>query len=193
MKNPEHRVRTTKKRLRDALTALLSEKPLRSITVKELCERAELNRGTFYAHYADVFDLMEQIEAEIEAEFVAALNPSAADIAEPRPSLHVTKSVFACLEKNADFCRVTLGPNGDQAFAYRLIQAGRTRYMESCKRAYPNVSQARIDLYYTFIIGGCISMISCALQNGGEEGLSALAADTERIMLQGIGFLQEER
>ena len=34
MKNPEHRVRTTKKLLRDALMSLLTKKPLRSITVK---------------------------------------------------------------------------------------------------------------------------------------------------------------
>ena len=33
--------------------SLLTQKPLRSITVKELCEQAGLNRGTFYAHYAD--------------------------------------------------------------------------------------------------------------------------------------------
>lgn len=38
------------------------KKPLGKITVKEVCERAEINRSTFYAHYKDVFDVGESVE-----------------------------------------------------------------------------------------------------------------------------------
>ena len=43
----DRRVRRTKARLRQALTELLREKDLRSITVRELTDRADVNRGTF--------------------------------------------------------------------------------------------------------------------------------------------------
>ncbi len=40
----------------------MKQKPLKSITVRELTELADLNRGTFYLHFKDVYDLAEQIE-----------------------------------------------------------------------------------------------------------------------------------
>ena len=49
----DHRVRLTKLLLREAFLDLLVEKPVAKITVKELCEQANVNRATFYAHYRD--------------------------------------------------------------------------------------------------------------------------------------------
>ena len=59
---PDRRVRRTRARLEQAMLELLREKDARSITVRELTERADVNRGTFYAHYKDVFDLLDQME-----------------------------------------------------------------------------------------------------------------------------------
>ena len=47
-------VRTTKKKLYNALIQLLQEKDLREITVRELSGLAGISRGTFYCHYADI-------------------------------------------------------------------------------------------------------------------------------------------
>ena len=58
------RVRYTKDIIRKVFLDLLVEKPLNKITVKEVCELAEINRGTFYKHYQDIYDLMEQLENE---------------------------------------------------------------------------------------------------------------------------------
>ena len=52
MKNTDTRVQYTKARIHDALTELMAEKQFRSITVKELCDVAGINRGTFYLHYS---------------------------------------------------------------------------------------------------------------------------------------------
>ena len=56
-------VRMTKQRLYQALINLLQKKDLREITVRELTELAGISRGTFYFHYADIYALMEQMEA----------------------------------------------------------------------------------------------------------------------------------
>lgn len=58
------RVRYTKKVIRDTFFSLLREKNVKQITVTELCEKAEINRATFYKHYRDAFDLLEQIEGD---------------------------------------------------------------------------------------------------------------------------------
>ena len=56
-------VRLTKQRLYQALITLLQQKSLREITVRELTELAGISRGTFYFHYADIYALMDQMEA----------------------------------------------------------------------------------------------------------------------------------
>ena len=71
----DHRVRVTKMLVRKAFTTLLSQKPLQDISIKELCELAGINRGTFYTHYSDIYDLLSQLEEEMFADFEKALEP----------------------------------------------------------------------------------------------------------------------
>lgn len=47
------RVRYTRMRIREAFFECLEKKPINKITVKEICDIAEINRATFYTHYAD--------------------------------------------------------------------------------------------------------------------------------------------
>lgn len=63
----DRRVKKTKKQLRQALMDLMTEKPSKSISVRELAERADINRGTFYIHYQDVNDLLQRLEDEMAA------------------------------------------------------------------------------------------------------------------------------
>ena len=51
------RIKYTKMFLKNAILELLKEKPLNKITIQELCDKAEVNRSTFYAHYLDIYDL----------------------------------------------------------------------------------------------------------------------------------------
>ena len=64
----DYRVRVTKMLIRKEFTELLKTKPVQSITVREICERTGINRSTFYNHYTDVYDLLEQIERDMLAE-----------------------------------------------------------------------------------------------------------------------------
>lgn len=59
------RVRITKRLFHENLLALLKEKPIEKISVKELCDRAELNRTTFYLHYGKPEDVLEEIENDL--------------------------------------------------------------------------------------------------------------------------------
>ncbi len=68
------RVRYTRNIIRKVFYELLSEKPVEKITVRELCERAEINRGTFYKHYMDIYDLRDSLEEEAVAKFIEQIN-----------------------------------------------------------------------------------------------------------------------
>ena len=61
----DRRVRKTKKQLRSALTSLLLEKDISRVTVRDVADLADVNRGTFYAHYSDVYDLLHQLEDDL--------------------------------------------------------------------------------------------------------------------------------
>ena len=64
-KAPDRRALKTRKAIRDALAKLLTEKELHKVTVQEITEIAEINRGTFYKHYLDIYDLYDKTENEI--------------------------------------------------------------------------------------------------------------------------------
>jgi AcrR family transcriptional regulator len=64
----DRRTAYTKKVIRDSLYKLLEKKHLPEITVKELCEMADINRTTFYRNYQDIYDLFEKLEDELTEE-----------------------------------------------------------------------------------------------------------------------------
>lgn len=69
MNKSESKYFHTAERMDRALLSLLLEKDFEYITVKELCNRAEVNRSTFYLHYENTADLLEETVAMIHAQF----------------------------------------------------------------------------------------------------------------------------
>lgn len=67
--NLDLRVVRTKTAIRNALVELIEEKGFDAITVKDITTKANINRGTFYAHYQDKFDLMTKCQEDIMYEF----------------------------------------------------------------------------------------------------------------------------
>ena len=60
-KKTDRRIRKTKQQLQEGFIHLRKSKSIKDITVKELCELTDLNRGTFYLHYKDIYDLLEDV------------------------------------------------------------------------------------------------------------------------------------
>ena len=58
------RVRYTRMMIQQTFLDLLKKKPISKITVKEICDIAQINRATFYKHYQDPYDLLEQFQNE---------------------------------------------------------------------------------------------------------------------------------
>ena len=64
-KKKDRRVKYTLMVIRESFIQLLKQKPISKITIKEICEEADINRATFYAHYLDQYDLLSQIENDV--------------------------------------------------------------------------------------------------------------------------------
>lgn len=58
-------VRRSRRMIRQAFQSLLEEREFSKITVIDIVERADLNRSTFYAHYPDIFGIVDEMQEEI--------------------------------------------------------------------------------------------------------------------------------
>ena len=74
MKKKSAKTEQTKQNLKDAFWQIYAEKDLSEITVKEITDKAGLNRGTFYAYFQDLPDILQQIEDEFIDRFVERLS-----------------------------------------------------------------------------------------------------------------------
>ncbi|MGN1328643.1 MAG: TetR/AcrR family transcriptional regulator [Eubacterium sp.] len=64
-KRENQRIAITKRLLKEGLLKLMESKSIQNITVKELCETAQINRSTFYNHYGCPADVLKEMELEV--------------------------------------------------------------------------------------------------------------------------------
>ena len=187
----DHRTRVTKMLIRRAFTGLLRQKPIQSISVRELCENAGINRGTFYAHYTDIYDLLAKMEDEMYEDFKKAIEPLLAG-GKTTP-VEITAGIFQCLKDNADICAVVLSDYGDKSFVLRLINLGRDVCVEAYSQYFKDATPKQIEHFYTFASAGCIALLQKWLSDGMTASADELAATAENLMLYGMGFLTREK
>ena len=148
----DKRIRRTKKLLRQALTRLMQQKDFQSITVTDVVREADINRGTFYAHYRDVYDLREKIESEMIADFRGMIY----DIhLNGGGSLHpVLMRAVDYLEENREIVTTLVRVSGAEGFSKKLIHVIEECRMESVPcRGVEDVYVAR------FIATGVVGML----------------------------------
>lgn len=99
------RTRYTRRAMQDALIDLMRERPLGSITIKALCEQADVNRSTFYAHYDSIEELLHDIEDETMA-WVTTARLTSCSCSLTRPASSTSSSTSAAISPTtATICR----------------------------------------------------------------------------------------
>ena len=155
----DHRTRVTKILIRKSFMELLKNKPIQNISIKEICDKSGISRGTFYAHYTDIYDLLNQLENEMLEEFKDSLKSLMNAGRENMNPVEISTEVFKCLRDNADICTVTLGDYGDKSFALKLLNIGREKCMETYLHHFKNSTPKQIELFYAFVSAGCIGLL----------------------------------
>lgn len=185
----DRRVRRTKALLLQGLIQLMEEKDIKDISVKELSDLADINRGTFYLHYNDVYDMLGKIEESLFQEFnnILERDLTAADSGSviPRP---VLLDLFIFLDHNRALARVLIGPHGDLAFLNRLKELVKEKLhimMENAKR-----SVEHFDYFYSFMVSGCIGIIECWLNQETPAPPEEIAAYCSALLLGGLPAVQ---
>ena len=175
--------------LRKAFLGLLGQKPIQSISIKELCELAGVSRGTFYAHFTDIYDLLAQIEDEMTAEISAALEPLRESATADNPVVLGTR-IFEVLKDNYDLCTVTLGDYGDKQFAMRLVNMGYEKCIDLYRGYFQDVPAKQLDYFYAFISSGVMGLLREWLDNGMLATPQEMAHLAQNIIQYGVGAFQ---
>ena len=183
-KKEDRRVRRTKKLLTQALTQLLQEKQINEITVKELTDLADMNRGTFYLYYKDMFDMLEKIEdGMFEAlDAIVSLHEHDDVSQQTKPIL---LDLLRFIQDTQEMCRVLLSPHGDMNFLHRLNEVVR----EKCLKAWPNIrkekGEADFDYHYSFVVFGCAGIIRAWVNRNCSESAEKMAEMAYGMILRG--------
>ncbi len=139
--NEDLRIRRTRKLIQQAFIELTMEKGFAALTVRDITKRAMVNRSTFYRHYQDKYDLLEQYMDELyeliatsEEKVLAAERPG-----QPSATFSVgLLNLLKHIQQFGEFYRVMLGPEGDPRFVQRFRQ-------NTEKRFHAMLSQAAIQ------------------------------------------------
>lgn len=151
----DNRVRYTKAVLQQALLKILQSKHIDKVTIKELCEEAKVNRGTFYLHYATPNDILLEIEEQFISENMAMFSPYFDEGYETS----YMASLFAGILKSRDVCRVIMGKNGNPRFLERIQQLIRPYVVSGWCREFPKYRREDLDYVYDFIFAGSMQLI----------------------------------
>lgn len=190
MNKSESKYFNTALRMDEALIALLEVKDLKYITVKEICEKAEVNRSTFYLHYETIGDLLNETMESINRRFQSYFLQNAGDfvdkirVQKPQDLILITQEWlqpylrFVCDHKN--IYRATFqNPKGMQVgVRYRDLK----KYIIGpilCKFNLPVNYQ---HYYIAYYIEGIIAVIKEWLNHNCQDSIETIAAIIEECV-----------
>src|SRR5690625_5167739 len=143
--------------LKESLMTLLLKKQIFSITVKEICELADINRSTFYAHYDNPFDLLEQIEQELIDDlnsFLSSYNFSKEDEA-----LKMTEKLIEYFATKQKECQILLSENSHSSFEENIRDIAKKSIMHNQEQI--GIDYETSQYISAFIIKVKIGRASC--------------------------------
>lgn len=151
----------TRREITVAFLELLNEKPLKSITVKELADKADITRATFYSHYDDVYDLLEKTRSEA-IEHIAKL----LDVAIPSGDIYLfTHELFAYFDERRELFALIMGENGDISFLVSTLrelrerQTERLRESRELKTEFAHDAEV-LDYEFIYLSGGILHVLT---------------------------------
>jgi AcrR family transcriptional regulator len=187
----DQRVVRTRRAIRQALIELIAAQGFDSLSVKDIASRAGINRGTFYLHYHDKYDLLEQTEAEIIAEleqiFTQASDLQPADFRDLSQPLPQLVSLFEYLRENALLMQAVLGLKGEIAFQSKVKRAMELNLFREGFLAHIKPENLTVPSQYliTYVVSAHLGVVQLWLNSGCREPAAEMAQILMRLSITG--------
>jgi AcrR family transcriptional regulator len=189
MEKTDIRTRFTRKVLRESLVALMEEKPILNITIREICEHAGLSRSTFYAYYKDQYDLLRQIEEEtfVEAEKLMQPYMAAVKKTSSREITALLTDFLQFIAGNSNSIQVLLSKNGDSACQKKFFRNSIEFARQFREAAGVKPQNEEADKYgLTFMVSGALALVQEWLENGMDTPAPELAKMLSRLTREAL-------
>lgn len=155
----------TKKIIRESLIELLQTNDIHQITVTNICNKADINRGTFYSYYKDAFDLLQSIEDELFDQILRYLNET--------PAKDYTDSllikVLELIAENKDLCKILLCKQRDGRIIDRILYIASKANLKPLFDKSSEFDESHFNYLIRYSVGGILSIIQVWLENNLKE------------------------
>lgn len=148
------RIAKTNEKLRNALLELMKKQSIDTISVTELCKTAGINRNTFYSHYREPVDLLNEIENELLGMMWNTLSQAdklAADL-----NTYI-RSALQTINQNRELCYIILSRHGNRHFVKSLIEMLQPLVVHSWVAM--GMTEEESAITYTYCVGGAIAVL----------------------------------
>ncbi len=186
----DRRIIRTRILIREALVKLIEEKGFDAISVKEITTLANINRGTFYLHYKDKYDLLEQIITEIVLEiekiFIEGKSLNISDFINTDQPLPIAVEIFKYLKENEALMRVLFGSGGGFAFQTRIGKViENTLKLGFLAGVKPDNFSVPREYLISYILHAHFGVIITWLNSGCVESPQEMALIISKLSLEG--------
>ena len=175
-KKVDRRVIKTRRQLKKGLAALMKEKSVNQITVKELVEEVDINRSTFYLHFKDIQDLLREIEENMEAQIKRAIEEHPI-VSGNENAFYFIEDMFRVLDEEREISKALIGPNGDMGFIHRIEQIIKENSRGTLEKMFPGKKED-LKYFYAFCLSGCLGLVKVWLNEGEEKSPEEMAQMT---------------
>ncbi|MFA6730930.1 MAG: TetR/AcrR family transcriptional regulator C-terminal domain-containing protein [Eubacteriales bacterium] len=187
-KKTDQRVRLTRNLLKNALVKLMQEQHISKISIRAICEVADINRSTFYVHYSDQYDLLNKIEQEVISNLNIYLSKQKLDETHPI-SVQVLTRILDYMKENTELFKALLSENCDFAFQKDLMELAQVISAQQ-NQSLNERTQEYIKLFF---LSGAISMLQKWLHDGANESSSQMAEFVIQIIYYGISGVKADQ
>lgn len=175
-KKVDRRVIKTRRQLKKGLAALMKEKSVNQITVKELVEEVDINRSTFYLHFKDIQDLLREIEENMEAQIKRAIEEHPI-VSGNENAFYFIEDMFRILDEEREISKALIGPNGDMGFIHRIERIIKENSRGTLEKMFPGKKED-LKYFYAFCLSGCLGLVKVWLNEGEEKSPEEMAQMT---------------
>lgn len=183
----DRRTRRTLTAIRQAFITLLNKKEISKITVRDIAELADINRATFYLHYPDIYEVLEDIENEVAAAFFDLLDRY--DVRElTKDPYPILKTLGEGLADEPEFSKFILKSATKSKYFLKIKTELKHRMLKTYD---PEIAG---ELYYslTFITAGALDTYEEWVEAGKPIPLETLCKNMSVLITSGFNSFLEK-
>ncbi len=158
------RILYTKKVIKESLVELLQNKKIHQITVADICKTANINRGTFYTHYRDAYDLLKSMEDELFNQILEYIEETPV---EDYKNILLLKAL-ELIEENKELCKILFCKNMDSNIMDRILDVANKAEIDKLV-SNSNVDDGFLDYFIKYSVGGVFSVIQTWIENDSNK------------------------